>query len=237
MVRGAAFATDAVGYHASLAFGWEQRYRRPSFKARERILQKSLEGHDVAGTLWLDAGCGTGTLSRCLAERGCRVMGFDGATEMIRIAVQHCISHRCHDRLAFARVDSLASLPIPDVSVDGVLCSSVLEYVGSPKDCLAEFRRVLKPAGHLLVSVPNRKSMVRHMQLAAHRLGKAFASGCFDFLQYSRHQYSAREFENLLSQFGFTVRKILPFGSPLPKLAERSSPWASLLMFAANKSA
>ncbi len=236
-MSGTAFASDAIGYHAQLAADWDQRYRKPSFKARERVLQKSLEGHDVAGTLWLDAGCGAGTLSRWLAEHGCRVVGFDGSPEMVRAAVRHSSSHWCHHQLAFAKIDSLACLPVPDAAVDGLLCSSVLEYVDSPENCLTEFVRVLKPGGQLLVSVPNRNSMVRHMQLAAHRVGKIFGSRCFDFLEYSTHHYSASEFAALLRQFGFTFSRILPFGSPLPGLAERNSRWASLLMFVAQKSA
>ena len=45
-------------------------------------------------------------------------------------------------------------------SCDGVLCSSVLEYVSDVDTCLKEFARVLRPAGLLLVSVPNRHSIV-----------------------------------------------------------------------------
>jgi len=236
-VSGTVLPVDGITYHGRLAGGWEQRYRKPSFKARERVLLKCLEARNIVGTLWLDAGCGTGTLSRWLAERGCCVMGFDGAPEMVRAAVQHSIAHSRHGQLAFARVDSLACLPVPDVSVDGLLCSSVLEYVSSPAACLAEFARVLKPGGQLLVSVPNRNSMVRHMQLASHRLSKMIGGRCFDFLEYSTHQYSPREFRSLLTQSGFTTSNILSFGSPLPRLAQRSSGWASLLMFAAQKSA
>jgi len=236
-VSGIGCAFDAVSYHAQLAIGWEQRYRKPSFQARERVLLKSLEGRELSGTLWLDAGCGTGTLSRWLAERGCRVMGFDGAPAMVRAAVQHSRSHPCSCELAFAKIESLAQLPVPDVSVDGLLCSSVLEYVSSPEACLAEFVRVLKPGGQLLVSVPNSNSVVRNLQSMSHRLGRIVGSRIFDFLEYSTHQYSEREFHNLLRQFGFIVSKTLPFGSPLPGLAQRSSLWASLLMFVAQKSA
>ena len=58
---------DAVSYHRYSTRGWEQRYRKRSFKARQAVLVECLEARDLAGGSWLDAGCGTGTLSRLLA--------------------------------------------------------------------------------------------------------------------------------------------------------------------------
>ncbi len=56
--------TDAIAYHASLADGWERRCEKRSFRMRQSVLLKCLQGRNLAGTVWLDAGCGTGTLSR-----------------------------------------------------------------------------------------------------------------------------------------------------------------------------
>ena len=55
------------------------------------------------------------------------------------------------------------------------------------------------------------------------------------FLDYSRHQYSKPEFERLLVEAGLSSEKLVPFGSPLPGLAQRSQRWAPLLMFVAHK--
>jgi 2-polyprenyl-6-hydroxyphenyl methylase/3-demethylubiquinone-9 3-methyltransferase len=228
---------DAVTYHASLAADWEQRHRKRSFQVRQAILLKCLEGRDLAGCFWLDAGCGTGTLSRWLAARGCRVLAVDAASEMVVAATRSTKSHGYSDQLKFARVDTIARLGLDANSLDGVLCSSVLEYVSDPFACLREFARVLKPGGLLLVSVPNRRSVVRQMQLACHRLGALTGTGWVKFLDYSRQQYSRREFERILARAGFSLERVLPFGSPLPGLAQRSRHWASLLMFVAHKSA
>jgi 2-polyprenyl-6-hydroxyphenyl methylase/3-demethylubiquinone-9 3-methyltransferase len=226
---------DAVTYYAALAVDWERRYQKRSFQARQAVLLKCLEGRDLAGGFWLDAGCG-GTLSRWLAARGCRVLGVDAAAEMIIAATQLARSHGYSDRLKFARTDTIARLALDDSSLDGVVCSSVLEYVSDPSVCLAEFARVLKPRGLLLVSVPNRHSVVRSTQLACHRVGAFLATGWFKFLDYSCQQYSPREFGGLLRRAGFSMEKLFPFGSPLPGLAQRSHTWASLLMFVAHKS-
>ncbi|MDB6169783.1 MAG: methylase [Verrucomicrobia bacterium] len=44
--------------------------------------------------------------------------------------------------------------PLPDGRFDGVLCSQVLEHVFAPEAFLAEIRRVLRPGGSLLLTVP-----------------------------------------------------------------------------------
>jgi 2-polyprenyl-3-methyl-5-hydroxy-6-metoxy-1,4-benzoquinol methylase len=229
------FSQDAIAYHASLAGEWEQRYRKRSFQMRQNVLLNALRGWDLAGTIWLDAGCGTGTLARWLATRGCSVLGVDAAFEMVAAANQSAESQDYSDRLWFVRVQTIARLALDDHSLDGILCSSVLEYVPDPKACLAEFARVLKPGGLLLVSVPNRRSMVRQIQLACHWLGTLLGQRWCKFLEYSRHQYSRLEFERLLRQAGFSGEKFLPLGSPLPGLAQRSRHWAPLLMFVARK--
>jgi 2-polyprenyl-3-methyl-5-hydroxy-6-metoxy-1,4-benzoquinol methylase len=231
----AGFPADAVTYHSSLADGWERRCQKRSFQSRQSVLMKCLQGRNLAGTVWLDAGCGSGTLARWLATRGCSVLGVDAASEMVAAAVQSAKTHDCSDRLSFVRIGTIARLALEDNLLDGILCSSVLEYVADPADCLEEFARVLKPGGLLLVSIPNRNSVVRRMQFACHKLGGLLGFGWVSFMQYSRHQYSRPEFEQLLTRAGFSGEEPVPFGSPLPGLAQRCRLWAPLLMFVAKK--
>jgi len=47
-----------------------------------------------------------------------------------------------------------ASLPLGDSSVDCVILTEVLEHIYEPRSVLAELRRVLKPGGRLLGTVP-----------------------------------------------------------------------------------
>jgi 2-polyprenyl-3-methyl-5-hydroxy-6-metoxy-1,4-benzoquinol methylase len=229
----AGLAADAVAYHASLAEGWERRYQKGSFQMRPAVLLKCLQGWDLAGTVWLDAGCGTGTLARWLATRGCSVLGVDAAFEMV--AAARAAPAQDSDRLSFVRVQTIARLALDNCSLDGILCSSVLEYVPDPEACLTEFARVLKPGGLLLVSIPNRNSLVRRLQLACHRLGGLVGQSWCKFLDHSRHHYSRPDFERLLVQAGLSSEKLVPFGGPLPGLAQRSQHWAPLLMFVAHK--
>jgi SAM-dependent methyltransferase len=48
----------------------------------------------------------------------------------------------------------IASLPLADASVDGVICTYVLEHVADARACIDEIARVVKPGGHIYVAVP-----------------------------------------------------------------------------------
>src|SRR5258708_637226 len=170
-------AKDAVAYHRELAVGWEQRYTKPAFRARLRAFEECLAGQNLHGQDWLDAGCGSGTLARYLVEAGARVLGVDAAEEMIAMArelasqdVARKDEHSQH--LRFEHVATIAHLSLAGQSLDGILCSSVLEYVSEPPACLAEFARVLRPGGLLVVSVANRNSLIRRTQVGTHPLGR-----------------------------------------------------------------
>ena len=94
----------------------------------------------------LDAGCGTGRISRYLADRGCRVRGLDLSPGMVAMA------RRDHPDLTFT-VGSLTDLPWPDGQFAGVLLwySIIHTPPASQARLFAEAARVLRPAGHLLV--------------------------------------------------------------------------------------
>ncbi len=226
-------AKDAVAYHRELAVGWEQRYKKPAFKARLRAVEECLAGRDLHGQDWLDAGCGSGTLARYLVENGARVLGVDAAEEMITLARELSSQDVATPQLRFEHIATIARLPLPDQSLDGILCSSVLEYVPDPAACLAEFARVLRPGGLLVVSVANRNSLVRRAQIATHRLGRVLHRRWCAFLDYSHNEYTAADFRLLLKKHGFATGKAIPFGSPIPHWLQRRKFGGSLLAFCA----
>ena len=53
------------------------------------------------------------------------------------------------------------TIPFPDASQDHILCTEVLEHVPNPETALAEIRRVLRPGGVLIGSVPARSLIWR----------------------------------------------------------------------------
>ena len=48
----------------------------------------------------------------------------------------------------------IKNIPLPDESVDAIICRAVLEHVDNPFKAVSEMYRVLKPGGRCLVSLP-----------------------------------------------------------------------------------
>ncbi|MFD9948902.1 class I SAM-dependent methyltransferase [Nonomuraea sp. NPDC059023] len=113
----------------------------------ERPAMLELAG-DVTGRRILDAGCGSGPLFSALRDRGALVTGVDVSAGMLELARRRLGAD------ADLRVADLARpLPFPGDAFDDVIASLVLHYLEDWGPTLAELRRVLRPAGRLLVSV------------------------------------------------------------------------------------
>ena len=226
---------DAIAYHDRLAINWEARYRKDSFGSRLAALAECLKDRELEGAEWVDAGCGTGTMSRWLAGRACSVLGVDAAPQMVETAAALARSGDPRGSLRFELVETIARLPLASHSADGILCSSVLEYVPDPAACLVEFARVLRPEGTLVVSVPNADSFIRRLQIICKRSCRLLGRDLFPYLKYSKHQYSRAQFERLIISQGFQVDKVVVLGGPIPRWAQRTSLSGSLLMFSATR--
>ncbi|RMG29914.1 MAG: class I SAM-dependent methyltransferase, partial [Methanobacteriota archaeon] len=86
----------------------------------------------------LDAGAGRGAYRSLLESRADEYIGLDVSASS-----------------ATAVVGDAQRLPFADASFDTVFCSQVLEHVPEPWLALAEFRRVLKEDGTLILTVPH----------------------------------------------------------------------------------
>jgi SAM-dependent methyltransferase len=116
-----------------------------SYYERPAIL--ALAG-DVTGRRILDAGCGSGPLSAALRDRGAIVTGFDASPGMIAVA-----RRRLGDGADLQVADLDSPLPFPGDAFDDVVASLVLHYLEDWGPTLAEFRRVLRPGGRVIVAI------------------------------------------------------------------------------------
>jgi ubiquinone/menaquinone biosynthesis C-methylase UbiE len=93
----------------------------------------------------LDAACGTGRHTAYLASLGHDVIGVDTSPGMLAHAREKVPDGEFHEA-------DLHDVPLPDDSVDLVLCAIALVHVPDLGRALAEFVRVLRPDGHLVIS-------------------------------------------------------------------------------------
>jgi len=94
----------------------------------------------------LDLGCRDGALTREFAA-GNEVVGIDADRDALAEAQKLGIETR------WADLDE--PLPFPDASFDVVVAGELLEHLRDPRQLVAEARRVLRPGGTLVASVPN----------------------------------------------------------------------------------
>jgi ubiquinone/menaquinone biosynthesis C-methylase UbiE len=113
------------------------------FATDEPVVADYLSGRQPG--VALDAACGTGRFAEFLAKRGHQVIGVDSSPDMLAHA-----RRRVPD--AEFRVGELDRLPLPDDSTDVIVCALALVHVPRLQPALAEFARVLRPGGDLVIS-------------------------------------------------------------------------------------
>jgi SAM-dependent methyltransferase len=115
------------------------------YRGRRRVLSAVLDGVELpAQPTLLDAGCGSGRTLDMLARYG-RPVG----TELNPVGVE--AARRRGHAVEQAAVEEL---PYEDASFDLVTCLDVIEHTDDDVRSLRELRRVTKPGGHLVVTVP-----------------------------------------------------------------------------------
>ncbi|MCA1809610.1 MAG: class I SAM-dependent methyltransferase [Kiritimatiellia bacterium] len=108
-----------------------------------RELLKSL--HLSPGSRIINIGCGTGGMIPVLQEFGA-VDSYDPSSEAVQI---------CRERgLLSTNLFDGMRLPCPDGAYDLAVALDVLEHIEDDEAALDEWKRVLKPGGRMLLTVP-----------------------------------------------------------------------------------
>lgn len=105
----------------------------------ERILA------DLPSGRQLDVGCGTGHLGAAAEASGRAVTALDADASMVEAA-----RGRLRGQVLRA---ALPDLPLEGASADGIAANFVVNHVGRPRASVAELRRVLRPGGHLAMTI------------------------------------------------------------------------------------
>jgi 2-polyprenyl-3-methyl-5-hydroxy-6-metoxy-1,4-benzoquinol methylase len=106
------------------------------------------------GQAVLDIGCGNGAHSVRVASQGASVLGVDCDRAQLRTAAL-LASQRQSGQARFVRGSAEDALPIASGAFDLALLLDVIEHLHRRAELLREIRRVLRPSGRLLISLPN----------------------------------------------------------------------------------
>jgi SAM-dependent methyltransferase len=125
---------------------WAPWYDEPGnelLEVEEPVLREILDALNVG--VALDAACGTGRHGAYLASLGHRVIGVDATPEMLEVARAKIPAAEFYEA-------DIHDLPLGNDSVDVVVCGIAASHVPDLAPVFAQFARVLRPRGHLVLS-------------------------------------------------------------------------------------
>lgn len=123
---------------------------------RSRNVMRNLKIKD--GERIFDAGCGVGLYSLRMAYRGAHVVSGD-LSPLLKYSLL-LGDAKLLKFIDFIIMD-LNCIPVKSGIFDKIICIDVLEHISNDKNVTAEFSRILKNKGELVVHVPNLKRYVK----------------------------------------------------------------------------
>jgi SAM-dependent methyltransferase len=160
------------------------------YRGRRRIILAELDRLALPRPAQvLDAGCGSGATMQELTPYG-EVRGIELSPEAAEVA-----RGRGHN----VTIGRLEELPWPDQTFDLVTCLDVIEHTPDDRLTLEELRRVTRPGGYLVVTVPAYQALWSYHDEANHH--------------YRR--YSRRLLRAAAVRAGWSVERVTAFNSLL----------------------
>ena len=202
-----------------MSFGTGSRYRR-------RVVNSL---HLPQGGTAVDLGCGTGgialAMQDAMGEEG-RILALDVSPDMLeearRLGVRETVE------------GSMVSIPLPDDSVDGVVCGYSIRYAHDLDQALKEIKRVLRPMAPLVIlemTIPHSKPARVATSIIVRKISPPLMSICC----------GSRGIGKLMRHFWDSVATFPPPEEVLEKMAAAGlhrprmrGPWSMLVEYRAN---
>ncbi len=165
------------------------------FKGRARVIERELERLPLPpDARILDAGCGAGQSLEQLVRHG-EVHAVEASAEAAEVARARACAE--------VRVGRLEQLEWSSEEFDLITCLDVLEHIADEDGALLELRRVAKPSGRLLLTVP-----------AYPRLWSQH-----DELNHHQRRYTRRTLRAAARRTGWQLERMTSFNSLLLPVA------------------
>jgi demethylmenaquinone methyltransferase/2-methoxy-6-polyprenyl-1,4-benzoquinol methylase len=147
-------ASKVRGMFGAIAGRYDLNNRLHSFGLDQRWRRAAVGAADVrAGDAVLDVACGTGDLTELFARSGAgRIVGVDFTPAMLEVARRKLAraDGASRGKVSYEEGDA-QSLRFEDASFDVVSIAFGIRNVVQPRRALAEFARVLRPGGRLVI--------------------------------------------------------------------------------------
>jgi len=165
-------------------------------RMRDKIFLQMLG--DISGKRMLDVGCGMGYFVDLFERNGAKCTGVD----IDDSCLDYC---RSKMRGEYLKLDlTEIPYPFPNEYFDIVVCSEVLEHIENNGAVIDEIRRILKPNGIFIASVPCREGMFGSF---FKNIGHGDAGE--NSFEYHHHSgFSGKQLMELISCRGFYPEKI-----------------------------
>lgn len=171
-------------------------------RAYKRRVLDLLDLH--AGQTVLDIGCGPGTdlaaMATAVAPHG-TVIGVDRDPVMVAEARARLVEQP----LVEVRSGDIHDMPLRDGSVDRARTDRVLQHAADPAQVLAEFRRVARPGGRIVMAEPDWDGLL----IDSRELAKSRALTRFITTEIVRNATIGRSLARLCIDAGLTVRSVV----------------------------
>ncbi len=217
--------TTIAGYWDGRSAGFERMQGIHTRQQREKWTEFLLQTVGKPPQRVLDVGTGTGFLALLLAGLGHSVKGLDLSPGMIEQARRYAAERGLAADFA---VGDAESLPEPDATFDVVVNRNVLWTLPRPEEAIADWKRVLKPGGRIVVIDGDwfdtrfsyrAKRLVGHLLVAGTRFENLWAierklrqgyDGGFDKDLPLKRPGNRQKFPRLLAQAGFVDVELRP---------------------------
>jgi len=217
---------DIAQYYDAVSKDYDDVFGMLIYRLLDSVTWRFLEPYlpTRPDALVLDAGGGTGRWAACMAGKGCRVVLMDASEGMLNVASKRIEKEGLQDRVTI-RKGGMTATSYASESFDLILCEHALFLLDNPDTVLAEFMRVLKKGGRLVVSVHNRYVQVlcrletpkiEDMDNALKVLHGQKLDSMTQDGRVNIHTYTPDEFRTLLERNGFLVEKMVGKGMSMP---------------------